>query len=153
MKKIVGNSGQSTCWSPAVIENRSRLQGQKNRYVFNEKNGTLCIKDLSFEVQLPWPRTRRWCQFRGRKRIAVPWSWPRWCRGASRSTTRFRSYPWYLKKRLKISPWTESCSFWVIFRSFVIPRCSVCLPLSLRLISLSTHNVYPTRLDHKVGPS
>ena len=41
-KKIVGNSRQSTCWPRAVIENGNRLQGQKNRYVFQEKkNGIL----------------------------------------------------------------------------------------------------------------
>ena len=40
--------------------------------------------------------------------------------------------------------------YWrIILSSFVTQRFSVCLPLSSRLISSGTHDVYPTRFDHK----
>ena len=38
-----------------------------------------------------------------------------------------------------------------LLESFFVLWCTVCLPVSLRLILLSTHNVYPPQLDHKIA--
>ena len=40
-----------------------------------------------------------------------------------------------------------------LFESFFVPACTVCLPVSFRLITSSIHNVYPPQLDQKVSPS
>ena len=37
--------------------------------------------------------------------------------------------------------------------NFFVPTCTVCLPVSLRLITLTTYYVYPPQSDHKVSPS